>query len=131
MAPKYQITANGLYQGPWGIDLGANLTARQGYGEPWNHTRVATGDAMVSSKTVLLASSADATRLPGVIELDLRLEKMFHLMKTNLALDLDVFNALNRGTVLGIQYDARVGTYNQVLEIQNPRIARLGIRFSF
>jgi len=80
---------------------------------------------------VLLGPSADATRLPGVVELDVRLEKMFHFQKTNVGLDLDVFNVVNRGTTLGIQYDARVGTYNQILEIQNPRIARLGIRFSF
>ena len=56
---------------------------------------------------------------------------MFHFAKTNLALDLDVFNLFNNATTLGIQYDARVGTYNSILEIQNPRIARLGVRFSF
>jgi len=33
--------------------------------------------------------------------------------------------------VLGKQYNARVTTYNQVLEIMNPRIARLGVRFFF
>lgn len=131
VAPKYILSANGLYQGPWGIDLGANLTARQGYGEPWNRTRVNTNDALVGSKTLLLGPSADANRLPGVIELDARLEKMFKFQRTNFALDLDVFNILNRGTVLGIQYDARVGAYNQILEIQNPRIARLGVRFTF
>jgi hypothetical protein len=131
VAPKYTLSANGLYQGPWGIDLGANLTARQGYGEPWYRSRVNTTDALVSSKSVLLGPSAEATRLPGVIEFDARLEKMFKFQRANFALDLDVFNILNRATTLGIQYDARVGTYNQILEIQNPRIARLGVRFSF
>ena len=90
VAPKYTLSANGMYQGPWGIDLGANLSARQGYGEPWNRTRVDTDDALVSSKTLLLGPSADATRLPGEIELDARLEKMFKFQRTNFALDLDV-----------------------------------------
>jgi hypothetical protein len=33
--------------------------------------------------------------------------------------------------VLGRQYDARSDAFQQVLEIMNPRIARLGVRFFF
>jgi hypothetical protein len=131
VAPKYQLSANGMYQAPWGIDVGANLLFRQGYAEPFNRTRVATGDALVPSKTVLIAPSADASRLPNVTSLDARLEKMFKFGRTNLAVDLDVFNILNEGTTLGLQYDARVATYSQVAEIMQPRIARLGVRFVF
>lgn len=45
--------------------------------------------------------------------------------------DLDIFNVLNKGTVL--QRNARVNqaTYNQIREIQSPRILRLGARVSF
>ena len=48
--------------------------------------------------------------------------------------DFDVFNVLNSGTVLGNQYDSRLTGptgFGQVLEIMNPRIARLGARFFF
>jgi len=131
VAPKYTINANGLYQGPWGINLGANMALRQGYGEPWQRTRVATGDPLVPTKTLLIASSPDSTRLPTTVELDARLEKMFKFASTNFALDLDVFNILNNATTLGLQYDARSAAYNNILEIQNPRIARLGVRFTF
>ena len=131
VAPKYTLSANGLYQAPWGINFGGNLTARQGYGEPWFRSRVNTKDVLTSSKSVLLGPSADATRLPGVIELDVRAEKMVKVGRTNVAFDFDIFNVLNQGTTLGIQYDARVGNYNQILEIQNPRIARVGLRFTF
>ena len=131
VAPKYQLSANGMYQAPWGIDVGASLLFRQGYAEPFNRTRVATGDPLVPSKTVLIAPSADASRLPNVTSLDARLEKMFKFSRTNLAVDLDVFNILNEGTTLGLQYDARVATYNQIAEIMQPRIARLGVRFTF
>ncbi len=31
--PKYQFTANGYYQGPWGVNFGANFVLRQGYSE--------------------------------------------------------------------------------------------------
>ncbi len=131
IAPKYTISANGLYQGPWGIDFGANLSARQGYGEPWYRSRVDASDPVAGSKNLLIATAADTSRLPGVVELDVRLEKMFKIQRANVAFDFDVFNVINRATTLGIQYDARVGTYNNVLEIQNPRIARVGLRFSF
>jgi hypothetical protein len=51
-----------------------------------------------------------------------------------LIFDLDVFNVGNAATVLGRQYDLRrTGPtgYNQVLEIMNPRILRLGFRVNF
>src|SRR5262249_57255028 len=35
LPPKYQMGANGLYQGPWGIDLGGDFPLRPGFGEPF------------------------------------------------------------------------------------------------
>jgi hypothetical protein len=130
IAPKYQISANGMYQAPWGIDLGVNFNLRQGYGEPFFRSRVNTNDSVVSVKNLLLVAP-DANRLDTVSTLDGRLEKMFKFQRTSLALDLDVFNLLNRSTVLGKQYDARLTTFGNTLEIMNPRIARLGVRFFF
>jgi len=92
---------------------------------------VSSHDPLVPSKTVLIAPTADASRLPSVTSRDARLEKMFKFGRTNLAFDLDVFNILNEGTTLGLQYDARVTTFGQVQEIMQPRIARLGVRFVF
>ena len=63
--------------------------------------------------------------------LDIRVEKMFKVQRASLALDLDVFNLLNNRTVLGRQYDARSTAFEQVLEIMNPRLARLGLRLFF
>jgi hypothetical protein len=56
---------------------------------------------------------------------------MFKFGRSSLGAVLDVFNIFNNATVLGKQYNARVTTYNQVLEIMNPRIARIGVRFFF
>jgi hypothetical protein len=46
-------------------------------------------------------------------------------------LDLDVFNALNAGTILGREYDLDLTKADTVLEIMPPRILRLGLRFNF
>jgi hypothetical protein len=61
-------------------------------------------------------------------------EKRFTFGKAAIGLDFDIFNVLNSGTVLGRQYDVRLTGptgFNQILEIMNPRIARLGARFTF
>ena len=63
--------------------------------------------------------------------LDLRLGKEFRVQRARLNVDLDLFNALNSATVLGRQYNQRLTTYNNVLEIMNPRILRLGLRVGF
>jgi hypothetical protein len=129
--PKYQITANGLYEAGWGINVGASFQMRQGYTEPYYRSRVNTSDALVPVKNVLLTNGADEFRLDTVSTTDVRAEKMFKFGKTSFAVDFDVFNLFNNGTTLGKQYDARVTTYNTVQEIMNPRIARIGARFFF
>ena len=77
---------------------------------------------------------ADEFRLPAVTSLDARIEKGFKFGSSKLSLDFDVFNLLNSGTVLGRQYDLRLTGptgFGNTLEIMNPRIARLGARFTF
>lgn len=132
--PKYQLSANGMYQAPFGIDLGGDLNLRQGYAEPWYRSSVRTGDSLVPTKSILLNSDVEASRLPTEATLDVRAEKMFKFGPTSVAFDFDVFNVFNAGTTLGVQYDARrtgATGYNQTLEIMQPRIARLGLRFIF
>lgn len=131
--PQYQFIANGMYQAKWGINLGANWVLRQGYAEPYFRSRVNTGDPL-GSKSVLLVDDVGEFRLPAMSSLDARVEKAFRIQRSTLALDLDIFNITNASTVLGRQYDARLTGptgYNKTLEIMNPRILRLGVRFNF
>jgi hypothetical protein len=133
VAPAYQFIANGLYEAIWGVSLSANLVARQGYAEPFYQSNVATGDPL-GHKTVLLVAHVDDFRLPAVTSLDGRVEKKFTFGGAKVAVDFDVFNLLNAGTILGKQYDARLTGptgFGSTLEIMNPRIARVGVRFTF
>jgi hypothetical protein len=133
--PKYQFIANGLYQAPWGIDLGFNMVLRQGFGQAWNRSSVSVpGDYFSTSKTVGLYEDINENRLPSVTSFDFRVAKQFKIERTTINIDFDIFNLFNAGTVLGRQYDyRRTGAtgFNQVLEIMNPRIARIGVRFGF
>jgi len=60
-----------------------------------------------------------------------RIGKNLKLNKCDINFDLDIFNLLNLAPVLGRQYDLRVTTANQALEIMNPRIIRFGVRISY
>ena len=130
--PRYQVTASGLYQLPWGINAAANLVAREGYGMPFFEP-VESADPVLPEKRVLLVDPKES-RLPGVTSLDLRGEKSFSFGSRELVLTLDLFNAFNASTVLGQQYDVTAGGntgYNQPIEIMNPRLLRFGVRFQF
>jgi hypothetical protein len=130
--PRYQLSATGMYQLPYGINAAASLLTREGYGMPFFEP-VESGDPLLPEKRVLLVDPRDS-RLPSVTTFDLRGEKMFTFGSRQLALTVDLFNVFNSSTVLGRQYDVTAtGStgFNQPLEIMNPRLFRLGARFLF
>jgi hypothetical protein len=133
--PKYQIIANGAYEAPYGIDIGANYLIRQGYPMPWHQRVTQFTDPMGSVKLMLLVPDFGQDRLPGTQTLDVRIGKTFTFGTARAIFDLDIFNLLNSATVLGRQYNAAVQTgtpkYTDVMEIMQPRIARVGVRITF
>ena len=74
--PKYQFIANGYYQGPWGVNVGANWTLRQGYSQMFFADNVAVNETVYQQKDVLVVgSNVGKYRLPNVSTLDARFEK--------------------------------------------------------
>ncbi|MCR4373856.1 MAG: hypothetical protein NUW22_03325, partial [Acidobacteria bacterium] len=108
-----------------------NMMNRQGFAMPYFQDRVATGDPLGNNKSVLLVKDVTDFRLPAVTSLDVRVGKEFSYRRTRANVDLDLFNATNSAVVLGRQYNLRLSTADTVQEIMNPRILRLGVRFSF
>jgi hypothetical protein len=135
LLPRYQFTAGGLYQLPRGIGIAGTVVARQGFGQPF-FAAAETSDPLLPEKRVLLVDPDDH-RLPAVVTLDLRAEKTFThraLGRSQLSVMLDVFNVTNAATTLGRQYDATATGatgFNSTLEIMNPRLLRLGVKFQF
>ena len=74
-------------------------------------------------------------RLPAVSTLDMRVGKSFGFRTVRMNLDFDIFNLFNSPTVLGRQYNAAAAPgntgYTNVMEIMQPRIARVGLRVTF
>jgi hypothetical protein len=129
--PKQQFILNGAYQMKWGITTGINYLFRTGYSQPYYRSKVATGDVLSASKSVLAVGGVDWYTLPSVHSLDGRIGKETKIDRFTVNFDIDAFNLLNVGTVLGKQYDLRLSTAGQVLEIINPRIVRFGVRIGF
>jgi hypothetical protein len=130
--PKYQYNMALAYTAKFDINVGMNYLFRQGFAQPFFRSNVAgSGDALSGTKTVLLAPNPAEYRLPNVHSLDFRVNKALTLDKVNINIDVDVFNLFNNATVLGKVFDVRLTTFNQVREIMNPRIVRLGIRLGW
>jgi hypothetical protein len=133
--PKYQFILTGLYQAPWGINLAANMVNRQGFSKQYFRDQVVTTDPLSPLKSVFLLDEAGQERLPAVTSLDFRIGKEFTFgagaFRPRINIDLDIFNLLNSATVLGRQYNLRVTSADNVLEIMNPRVLRVGLRIGF
>jgi hypothetical protein len=139
---RWQFNLTGLYQAPLGINVGANLFAREGYSIPY-YVRVRARDALGSSNRYSIQiGRVDDYRLDNVYEFDLRFEKTFRVGPVQATASIDVFNLFNSATVT--LRDNRVGdfdsrgsvftknpTFNQPTEVQSPRIVRLGARVFF
>ena len=133
--PKYQYVLTLAYQAKYGINLGFNYLFRQGYAEPYydggSSTITADPTLAPGGRNVIVISDVDAYRLPNVHSVDGRISKALNFKNYTANIDLDCFNLFNSATTLGKQYDVTASNFNKVLEITNPRIFRIGVRFSF
>lgn len=129
---NWSYSVNGLYQvapdRPWGFNLAANLTGREGYPIPY-FTRANRNN--IPGATSVQVVDPDAFRNEDIHVLDARVEKEFTFSDFGLTLGVDVFNALNESYALQRQHRLGIGTSNHVTEILSPRIFRVGARLSF
>jgi hypothetical protein len=133
----WSYSLNGMYQiapdRPWGFNVAANLTGRQGY--PIRYARQvfrnSISDGAGAGLFIPIDSSADAYRNPDIHVVDLRLEKEFNFSQFGLTLGADVFNALNESYVLQRQGNLEQNNSDHVVEILSPRLFRLGAKISF
>jgi hypothetical protein len=140
---SWQFNVNGLYQGPWGLDFGANFFGRQGYPNPYYVRTRKVKDAAGVNQTYYTQIGQLATyRYDNVFELDFRLAKTFQIGGVTVIPAVELFNVANANTVL--QRYQRVGSFNaktgdfsqspyfnQIIEVQSPSILRLGIQVNF
>ena len=125
---------NGMYQigpdRPWGFNLSANLTGREGH--PLLYYHRAAIQTSSSTNFNVTQGDFDNLRLDDVEVIDLRVEKEFSLAgPVNLTFGIDVFNLTNENT--GLSYILRAARPNSGNLADNvaPRVFRLGVRLGW
>lgn len=115
---------------PLGFEASALLHLREGFPVPYFQV-ASTGDPTAASKNVLVTPRLDRYRLPGLVLVDLRLERGIALGRGRLAAGLDLFNVTNAATRLQVARDVELPAFDRPREIVRPRLLRLGLDYRF
>jgi hypothetical protein len=147
---RWLVKVSGLYQLPWGINLGGSFMAREGWviSESFDFTDY-TAPNPASRSWGLVMSPFGTHRLPTHWNVTLRLEKMLNIGDFGkVYIMADLFNVFNN-LIEQRRYQMDYGTYyyygagdarNYLSEyanfyrldsVLNPRVVRLGVRFTF
>jgi hypothetical protein len=138
ISARWQANVTGLYVGPWDINLGGSLTARQGYAAALREAVTGLNTGTVN----VVLDPIGKIRFANVYELDLRVAKDFRIAnRIGLTLSGDLFNAPNKRTVLQretlLLQNANGGAGGsrsagwRITELQAPRVWRMGAKFNF
>jgi len=128
---RWQAVLNALYQLPGNFEVGTSLFARQGYVYPVFLRLSAGGDSSSQFRT-LAVPTLDTTRYPTLWDADFRLANKIKLAgRTNIEITADLFNAFNRGTILGRNRQANAAAFGRPTDMLAPRILRIGVRLGF
>ena len=128
MSAKWQLSANGVYQFPRDIEVGASLFGRQGYPFPV-YRNVSLG--LDGSRRVLVTPDIDTYRFDNLWDLDLRVAKTVKLSRVNLQVMADLFNVFNANTGLVRNRNAASPNFEELAANLSPRIVRFGVRLNF
>lgn len=128
----HQIKLVGAVNLPWDVNAGFFYNYKTGR----SYTRETVfPDVRANGRSVDIFTEERGTRtLPDLHLFDLRAEKAFTFGKFRAAALMDFFNVFNNGTVTRVrsEEDPRSDLpFERVLDIQRPRIFRLGLRISY
>jgi hypothetical protein len=131
---RWMFKLSGLYQFPYVIAASFVFNAREGYVYPAfvNIYRSNIGWTNINGTAEGVVGKFGDNRLPSFYELNLHLEKVFHvtdLLRVTAA--VDCFNVFNSATALAVQAQLDAPSYGRTLRILNPRIFRAGVLINF
>jgi len=126
---RWQVVFNALYQLPANFELGTSIFGRQGYVYPVVLRLNAGNDG---AQRTLAVPTIDDRRYKSLVDVDFRLANDIKLGgRASMQVSLDLFNAFNRGTILGRNRQANSGAFGNATDVLAPRILRLGLRLNF
>jgi hypothetical protein len=123
---EWAFKLSGSYDLPWGLQAAGTFTSQSG--SVWGRDARFTPPRLAS--VIIRMEDPAANRLPTQNLLNLRLEKRQKIGPGTAAFQLDVFNVTNTNVETGIT--TRSGaSFGQITGIIPPRIARLGVSYTF
>ncbi len=123
---------SGLYQiapdQPWGFNVAASLTGREGYASPpvFRASRGSAGRVLVE-----MSDSIDEFSNDDILLLDARVEKEFTVGDLTMLVGVDGFNLLNEDYILQRDRRLDLGSANVVRERLSPRVFRVGVTLRY
>jgi Carboxypeptidase regulatory-like domain/TonB-dependent Receptor Plug Domain len=135
---RWSYSLSGLFEAPWGVNVGAVVTGREGFINGFN-IRSPNADG---SRRRYVINEFDDYRFENLMQVDLRLAKSFRFGgDRSFEVSVDAFNVTNQRSILWRDYeivpnfdddDNLIPTpETDIQEIQSPRIFRIGARFTF
>ena len=139
---RFVIKINGAYQAPWGIMMGANLNINDGANRTLSITGPGsvyggvrqTGAAVATNLSTLTFEPAGTTRYKPTELLDLNASKAVSFAggKRRIKFTVDLFNALNKNTILSYSSNnLSATTSTSPSSLVAPRIFRFGLALNF
>ncbi|MGB5295926.1 MAG: TonB-dependent receptor, partial [Thermoanaerobaculia bacterium] len=124
---------NGMYQvapdRPWGFNVAANMTGRQGYPIPYYRSRTGLDGI---GRSIQAAPNITDYRLGDLFTMDMRLEKEFRgTGNLGFTFSIDAFNIFNDGVVLDRFRNTTSGNVGWISTSLAPRVFRLGVRVNW
>jgi hypothetical protein len=114
---------------PWGVNVAGTLNARQGF--PFIPNLLVQNRTGGLGDIRVMVEPYATHRYDHLVLLDLKAEKRLTIGRTNIIGSIDVFNAMNRNSVVARVTTQNAATANRVTEITGPRVVRFGLRFNF
>jgi hypothetical protein len=128
MNARWQVSAAGTVQLPWGFEAAAMVAGREGNPSPY-FVRQSLG--LDGSRNVLVTPRIDTIRLEDLWNVDARVSRSLRIGRTRMQVMADVFNVLDADTVLSRERNLRALNFDRVTMRVSPRILRLGLRLSY
>ncbi|MDE3153841.1 MAG: TonB-dependent receptor [Acidobacteriota bacterium] len=121
----YHLSAH--YELPYAIGVGANFLVQSG----WNYSPIIRVSLPNSGTQSFWMTDLQNNRSDTVPMLNLRLDKAFNIPSDHrFTVMLDLYNLTNAAPITNFQI-LNGKTYNQVINMLNPRTMELGLRFEF
>ena len=125
---EWTARTSGAYMFPWDLQVSANFETRSG--TPYARTVSFTGGQQLTSQ-VLRVEPIGTRRLPTINLLHMRAEKSFRVAQGhNVSLRFNLYNVMNISTVQSLT-QLSGPNFERPLTIMPPRIAELGVQYTF